>query len=293
MRCLVGVMAVAALAFVATPQVFAASLVAPTICTNTFNGINTCDSGAGGLSVVPPGGTISVGDVVDNDPLVVTVNGNPFDVANDTLNLAAGETATIRMEIRNFRRVWFDVFGLSASPNGPTESGGDWVAGLQTLRADTGYTIPVNISVAGNAPGILVSVTDAEVLPQVETVELAGPFVTEGTTTLDNLSGDESSNIDSIRIEDSMGNTLDSTGDTAATAFKLRDYLDSGEDSLDLLAAAATGDLQLVIEDGADLPRSFAIEFTVQAVPLPAAAWLFLSGLAALAGFRRFRSKAA
>ncbi len=293
MRCLVGVMAMAALAFGAS-QASAASFVSPTICTNTGNQSDTCNSGAGGLSFVPPGGTISVGDVVENTPLSVTVNGNPFNVETDTLNLAAGESAVIRMEIRNFDRIWVNGFATGPLfPDGPTQdTNGDWLGLFGGFPgSDTGYTIPININLGPGSPGLVVNITDAVNTGQINSVELAGPTVVPGTTEMNNFSGDESSNIDSIRIEDSMGNTLDATGDTEATKFKLRDYLDSGEDSLELLAAAASGDVQLVIED-IGLPRSFDIEFTVQAVPLPAAAWLFLSGLAALAGFRRFRNKA-
>lgn len=298
MRCLVGVMAFAALALGGIQTASAASFVSPTICTNTDGtGIDTCNSGITGLSQSFGGNTTN--DFVTNTPLAVTVNGNPFDVQTDTLSLNEGESATIRMEIRNFDRVWFDGEGINPAPNGPTfiSGVGTQVANFFYLSSDTGYTIPVNINTAANT-NLKVSVVGAGVDNQPEGIIIGSggvlPPGTEAQTT--DFTGQIPAPIGSISVQDSGMNSLESTGQNA---FRLADFLNQpgGPAPLELFTVLASGDLALVLQD-VGTPQSFHLEIQVEAlsvqpVPLPAAAWLFLSGIGALLGFRRFRNKAA
>ena len=51
------------------------------------------------------------------------------------------------------------------------------------------------------------------------------------------------------------------------------------------------GDYTFLIQDTGDETSLYHLEFEVSAVPLPAAAWLFISGLMGLFGLKRFRSQ--
>ena len=51
------------------------------------------------------------------------------------------------------------------------------------------------------------------------------------------------------------------------------------------------GDYTFLIQETGDEPSLYHLEFEVSAVPLPAAAWLFISGLMGLFGLKRFRSQ--
>ena len=321
MRCLVGVMAFALLAFGGIQASSAASLVLPTICTmnddgscsggpdvdgGIGDGIGGLDQSFGSISGTPSSVREKIteyGGPDLNRPLTVTVDGGSFDVVTDTISVNSGETVSVVVKIRNFEREWQNEAPNNdfTTPDGPvpivvSSSTLGYIGFLDYRDSSSGYTIPLNVTLGGGADRLVVDGVSATIVAQPSEIMVDSNIFAEGVNAGENedfaTQGAASFN---VALQDGDMNELDSTGQDqfGAGGVSINSFVQD-----ELLIGDGTA-FALIIEDlDALAPSSFDLVLDLTStqaigeVPLPAAAWLFLSGIGALVGFRRFRGKA-